>query len=165
MITKPFFLLCHNAILHFFGPCRVCLPLTVYCRILGPKNSSGGRQKLSEMLLSKHLPNMVQSWHVYSDCLRKPACKTGPWYNARRLLRCLRSPSFVGVLGMVAAIGMIVPDLFGRFGGYLSPSMDLMLECFLFILMFPVILDLAFTLQVKQHKFYVISFHIFFHVF
>ena len=26
---------------------------------------------------------------------------------------------------MVAAIGMIVPDLFGRFGGYLSPSMDL----------------------------------------
>ena len=66
---------------------------------------------------------------------------------------------------MVAAIGMIVPDLFGRFGGYLSPSMDLMLECFLFILMFPVILDLAFTLQVKQHKFYVISFHIFFHVF
>lgn len=35
---------------------------------------------------------------------------------------------------MVAAIGMIVPDLFGRFGGYLSPSMDLMLECFLFIL-------------------------------
>lgn len=110
---------------------------------------------------SKHGPKLAR----YSDCLRKPACKTGPWYNARRLLRCLRSPSFVGVLGMVAAIGMIVPDLFGRFGGYLSPSMDLMLECFLFILMFPVILDLAFTLQVKQHKFYVISFHIFFHVF
>ena len=47
--------------------------------------------------------------------------------------RCSRNLTFVGVLGMVAAIGMIVPDLFGRFGGYLSPSMDLMLECFLFI--------------------------------
>ena len=31
------------------------------------------------------------------------------------------------VAGMVATIGMIVPDLFGRFGGYLSPSMDLTL--------------------------------------
>jgi len=30
-----------------------------------------------------------------------------------------------GRICMVAAIGMIVPDLFGRFGGYLSPSMDL----------------------------------------
>ena len=29
--------------------------------------------------------------------------------------------------GMVATIGMIVPDLFGRFGGYLSPSMNLTL--------------------------------------
>ena len=30
-----------------------------------------------------------------------------------------------GRICMVATIGMIVPDLFGRFGGYLSPSMDL----------------------------------------
>ncbi|CAJ1404447.1 unnamed protein product [Effrenium voratum] len=30
-----------------------------------------------------------------------------------------------GRICMVAAIGMIVPDLFGRFGGYLSPSMNL----------------------------------------
>ena len=29
--------------------------------------------------------------------------------------------------GMVATIGMIVPDLFGRFGGDLSPSMGLTL--------------------------------------
>ena len=28
---------------------------------------------------------------------------------------------------MVATIGMIVPDLFGRFGGDLSPSMGLQL--------------------------------------
>lgn len=133
MITKPFFLLRYNAILHFFGPCRVCLPLTVFCRILGPKNSSGGRLK---DCLKCCCPNIFQTWSKAGMLFRlpaKPACKTGPWYNARRLLRCLRSPSFVGVLGMVAAIGMIVPDLFGRFGGYLSPSMDLMLECFLFI--------------------------------
>jgi len=30
-----------------------------------------------------------------------------------------------GRICMAATIGMIVPDLFGRFGGYLSPSMDL----------------------------------------
>ncbi|CAJ1335995.1 unnamed protein product [Effrenium voratum] len=30
-----------------------------------------------------------------------------------------------GRICMVATIGMIVPDLFGRFGGYLSPSMNL----------------------------------------
>jgi len=30
-----------------------------------------------------------------------------------------------GRICMVTTIGMIVPDLFGRFGGYLSPSMDL----------------------------------------
>ena len=73
MITKPFFLLCHNAILHFFGPCRFCLPLTVYCRILGPKNSSGVAKRLSEMLLSKHL----QTWSK-AGTLFQIACENLP---------------------------------------------------------------------------------------
>ena len=37
-------------------------------------------------------------------------------------------PIVRGFRGMVATIGMIVPDLFGRFSGYLSPSMDLLLD-------------------------------------
>ena len=74
-------------------------------------------------------PGDIRKWHLFPtfyscdnddqplDYLQYPTLWTNP---------CGCSVSLVHS-GMVAAIGMIVPDLFGRFGGYLSPSMDLTL--------------------------------------
>ena len=125
----------------------------------------GSTKRLSEMLLSKHLPNMVQSWHVIQIACENLPAKRDPdttledcsVFEKSFICWCLRHG---------CSHWHDRPRSFWTIWCYLSPSMDLMLECFLFIC--PHVsghFDLAFTLQVKQHKFYVISFHIFSHVF
>lgn len=60
---------CHSS---FLRPLPRLSTLDSFLQDLGPQEFIwGSTKRLSEMLLSKHLPNMVQSWHVIQI-----ACKT-----------------------------------------------------------------------------------------